>query len=390
MDEADSSCLQKTEMSKSMEARIFRVALVAAVLLVSMGARHRTPNFIIEARDAKLAQQVGQAAEKYRRELAIEWLGKAMPKWSQPCVTTVRVGPRLGAGGATTFVFDRGEVFGWRMNIQGSHQRLLDSVLPHEILHTILASHFRRPLPRWADEGAASSVEHLSERAKHHRMLQKFLRTGHGIAFNRMFTMKQYPNDIMPLYAQGYSLASFLIQKGGKRKFLDFLADGMEAEQDSGGSVTAWSAAIKRHYGIAHTGALQNTWLAWVSKGSPPLRRTQVVPVAQPRPEMLADHQPRPRPEPNLIHRINNRQAAPYAPGSVVPAEIAEPSSPPGEPEQPPSAGWYAAGTRPSRTPIAAATPPPSAPSIRSHVTRPQPFERPRQTILEWCAPGGG
>ena len=28
---------------------------------------------------------------------------------------TVQVGPNLGAGGATTFVFDRGEVFGWRM-----------------------------------------------------------------------------------------------------------------------------------------------------------------------------------------------------------------------------------------------------------------------------------
>ena len=106
-----------------------------------------------------------------------------------------------------------------------------------------------------------------------------------------------------------------------------------------------------------------------------------------------ADH--RPRPEPNLIHRINNQRAAPYAPGSVVPAGIAEPSTPPSEPEQHPSAGWYAAGTQPSRTPVTAATPPlsgrpPSAPSLRSHVTRPQPFERPRQIILEWCAPGGG
>ena len=44
-----------------------------------------------------------------------------------------------GAGGATSFVFDRGEVFGWKMNIQGSRERILDSVLPHEVTHTIFA-----------------------------------------------------------------------------------------------------------------------------------------------------------------------------------------------------------------------------------------------------------
>ena len=126
-----------------------RAALLAAVLLVSMGARQRTANFIVETPDPNLAQQVAQAAEKYRRDLAVEWLGQAMPNWSQPCVMTVRAGPRLGAGGATTFQFQNGEVFDWRMTIQGSQERILDSVLPHEITHMVFASRFRRPLPRW-------------------------------------------------------------------------------------------------------------------------------------------------------------------------------------------------------------------------------------------------
>ena len=55
------------------------------------------------------------------------------------------------------------EVFGWDMKIQGSEERVLDSVLPHEVTHTIFASHFRQPLPRWADEGACTTVEHVSE-----------------------------------------------------------------------------------------------------------------------------------------------------------------------------------------------------------------------------------
>ena len=73
----------------------------------------------------------------------------------------------------------------------------------------IFASYFRRPLPRWADEGGATSVEHISEKQKHRQMLMQFLRTGRGIAFGQMFAMTEYPQDVMPLYAQGYSLAEY-------------------------------------------------------------------------------------------------------------------------------------------------------------------------------------
>ena len=91
----------------------------------------------------ELAEEIGKLAEVYRHDLAIEWLGKAMPNWAQPCPIHAQVEPQLGAGGATSFVFDHGEVFGWRMEIQGSHERVLDSVLPHEVTHTIFAT----PLP---------------------------------------------------------------------------------------------------------------------------------------------------------------------------------------------------------------------------------------------------
>ncbi|HEV3344153.1 MAG TPA: hypothetical protein VG125_27505, partial [Pirellulales bacterium] len=124
-----------------MEARLVSAAFVAAALL-SLGASYRTPNFIVRAGTPEFAKEVGQAAEQYRRELAIEWLGHEMPIWFQPCPITVEDGPRLGAGGATSFVFDHGDVFGWQMTIQGSRERILDSVLPHEVTHTVFASYF--------------------------------------------------------------------------------------------------------------------------------------------------------------------------------------------------------------------------------------------------------
>src|SRR5581483_4454177 len=122
-------------------------------------------------------------------------------------------------------------------------------------------SHFRRPLPRWADEGGCTTVEHASERHKQQQMLITFLRTGRGIPFSEMFAMKEYPRDILPLYSQGHSLASFLIAQGGKRKYLNYLADGLNGEQ--------WIAATQRHYGYNDLATLQNTWLDWVRRGSP-------------------------------------------------------------------------------------------------------------------------
>jgi hypothetical protein len=229
-----------------------------------MGARHRSANFIVETPDPRAAATIAETAERLRHDLAVEWLGAALPNWYQPCMMTVQIGPHLGAGGATTFVFDRGEVYGWRMNIQGSQERILDSVLPHEITHMIFASHFRQPLPRWADEGAATSVEHPSERAKHRQMLHQFLSTRRGIPFAQMFAMKEYPPDIMPLYAQAHSVAEYLIQLGGRRKYVEFVGDGLRTGD--------WAAAVARHYDLASLGTLQNSWLAWVQQGSPPLR----------------------------------------------------------------------------------------------------------------------
>ena len=220
----------------------------------------RSQNFIVTAPTPDFAREVCQAAERYREQLAVEWLGHELPPWTSPCPIQVQVGPQLGAGGATSFVFRGGQPSDWTMTIQGSRERLLDSVLPHEVTHTIFATHFGRPLPRWADEGACTTVEHASERGKQQKLLIQFLKTNRGIAFNHMFAMKEYPPDILPLYAQGFSLARFLIAQGGKRKFVDYVGDGMRTNN--------WPQATRTHYGYNNLSDLQVTWLDWVRHGS--------------------------------------------------------------------------------------------------------------------------
>jgi hypothetical protein len=256
--------------ARLLAAAAFVVAAMFGIILPSVGqaAGYRTTNFTVDAPTPQLAKEIGDSAEAWRKQLALDWLGRELPRWPQPCPIKARVSPNLGAGGATSFVFDRGEVFGWDMRIQGSRERVIDSVLPHEITHTIFASHFRQPVPRWADEGACTTVEHRSEIGKQERMLMDFLRAGpghpgRGIPFSAMFAMEEYPQDVLPLYAQGHSLSVFLIGQKGKRAFLNFLADGMEDEN--------WPRAIREHYGYEHMLALQNSWLDWVKAGRPAL-----------------------------------------------------------------------------------------------------------------------
>lgn len=243
--------------SRKIEFRILRAALWATVLATSMGARRQSANFVVDTADPSLAVQIAAAAERLRHDLAIEWLGAAIPDWPRACTITVRVDPQLAAGGATTSVYDRGEVFVWRMTIQGPVERIFDSVLPHEMTHAIFASYFHRQLPRWADEGGATNVELASQKAKYREMLLKCLGSGRGIAFNQMFAMTEYPADSIPLYTQGYALAEFLIQRGGRRKYVDFLTAGLKRGQ--------WSAEVRRHYGMADLGELQTAWSAWIA-----------------------------------------------------------------------------------------------------------------------------
>ncbi|MDC0934729.1 hypothetical protein OAS39_00480 [Pirellulales bacterium] len=239
------------------------IAAAAFSPQVAMAGAYRTANFTVAAPTPQIAKEIGDAAEHCRRVLAIEWLGKELPRWAKPCPIKARVSPELGAGGATSFVFDRGEVFNWRMDVQGSRERVLDSVIPHEVTHTIFASHFRQPLPRWADEGACTTVEHHSEIAKQERMLLEFLQTRQGIPFSAMFAMTKYPSNVLPLYAQGHSLTKFLIDQHGKTTFLDFLADGMMDNN--------WPRAVRQQYGYQHLLALQNSWMNWVRSGRPQL-----------------------------------------------------------------------------------------------------------------------
>ena len=260
-----------------MEARRALLVFVALIIFGStLSAQNlfqvQSKNFVVSAADEVLARQVAHQAERYRKELAVEWLGHELPDWNQKC--PIRVELAAQSGGETTFAFvgPRGasQPVEWSMKIFGPANRLLDAVLPHEVTHTIFATHFGRPLPRWADEGACTTVEHESERKKIQALLLEYLsaRPSKGIPFNQLFLLMQYPDEMLPLYAQGYSLARFLILQKGRRHFVQFVESGLARCPDSM-TCRAWDAAVEEYYGFQDLSELQVSWVRWVKDGSP-------------------------------------------------------------------------------------------------------------------------
>ncbi|HEY7310424.1 MAG TPA: hypothetical protein VH643_13750 [Gemmataceae bacterium] len=228
---------------------------LALTSFASLGASHRTPNFVVEAPDEEIARKIGESAERYRKEFAVKWLGEEMPRWEKRCPLKVTVTDNA-SGGATSFAFERGAILRIDMHIEGKADRLVASVLPHEITHTVFAYYFRAPVPRWADEGGSILSEDEKVRREHDNMVRKILQTpGRAIPLRRLFPSKDYPRDIMVLYAEGYSVSRFLVEANDRKTFLAFVAEGMKGD---------WDKACEKHYDFATVEEMEKAWLKWL------------------------------------------------------------------------------------------------------------------------------
>jgi hypothetical protein len=237
-----------------MEARRRSVCAMALLAVICLGgASHRTANFVVEADTPEVARQVADRAEVCRVAVARAWLGKELPQWSMPCPIKVKL-TRGEAGGLTSFGFANGHVTDQEMSVEGRLDRILASALPHEVTHTVFAAYLGGPMPRWADEGASLLSEDKVEHSRHDRIVVDLLARRGDMPLARLFRMEDYPRDLMGFYGQGYSVSRFLVQMGGRPRFLQFVRDGMSK---------GWDVAAKGHYGLDDVRELDRAWRAW-------------------------------------------------------------------------------------------------------------------------------
>ncbi len=217
----------------------------------------RSPNFIISGTTKEFADLVASQAEAYLRSIALDFTGEEPRPLTEPVEIRV-IANNAPAQGVTQY--NREPIGAFRMEVVGTQERILDSILPHEITHVILALYFNRTLPRWADEALATTVENPIEQEKHWANLSTYLRTKRGIPINRLFLATEYPEDILPFYAQSFGVTSYLIgqREDGKKAIIKTVKDYMR-----GGS---WTEAFKHNFGYPSLANLQESWISWLAQ----------------------------------------------------------------------------------------------------------------------------
>ena len=243
-----------------MHRRWLIVTAVAAVVAIADGSVAAHRQFRGAGTTQGIADRVAQAAEQQRKDQAIAWLGKELPPWKEPCPVTVELNMN-GPSGSTAFCFaPKGGVLKQHMELSGPLDRVLAAVLPHEITHTIFAHYLGRPVPRWADEGGAILAEDQQEQERNDKLMQKTLKAARQLPLRRLFTLHDYSpdlNKICAFYGQSYSVSRYLIETGGRPKFLDFMKRGYH---------DGWDEAAQVVYGHPNVEALERAWMVWVQK----------------------------------------------------------------------------------------------------------------------------
>jgi hypothetical protein len=169
---------------------------------------------------------------------------------------------RTRLSGDTTYSLVRGDVARWRIELRGPLDRMLETLVPHEVLHTVLASHFRDAVPRWADEGAALSVEAPHEQDRLWKLLGGGLLHEPRRSLSELFAIDTYPEDTSELrafYLQGAAVTQFLLT-AGKTQFVDFIGTGKRA---------GWERAVQECYGFDNIAALESAWTNWLQSKRP-------------------------------------------------------------------------------------------------------------------------
>ena len=207
-------------------------------------------NFVVYGTTTENGLRIVRAAEMHRRAIAKLWLGKELPNWTKQCPIRVTIGGEA-ASGATSFSFAAGfNIQG--MQLSGSIQDVIENRLPHEVTHAVIADHFRKPIPRWADEGIAILSERTDEQKRHDQVCKEMLKQGRAIRISSLFGMTEYSRDATVTYAEGYSVVHFLMGLKGRAPLLEFVKTGMS---------DGWELAAKRWYDFESVSALEHAWI---------------------------------------------------------------------------------------------------------------------------------
>jgi hypothetical protein len=203
-----------------------------------------------------LADAVGKQAEVYRKQSALEWLGKELPDHVGRSVITVEITSQTDEG--MTWPIDSPERTLHQVWLTTSVDRAVGTTLYHEVIHTVLDSYFYPELlPAWASEGIASQADDAGRKENQRQILVRWSRTGQWPELRSLLQSSKIGHDNLNRYAAASSVVEFLAQRGGKTRVVEFASTGPRR---------GWNQAASNCYGVHDVAELQTAWQDWVMK----------------------------------------------------------------------------------------------------------------------------
>ena len=233
-----------------------------------------TANFrIFHKNNRDLAEKAAQTVERTRAAMYQKWFSSTGAAWNPKCDLYLHAtaqdysqvtAQQPTSPGHSTIVRERGgsRIVSRRMDMHCDTPNMLDTVLPHETTHVVLAGNFgSSDVPRWADEGMAVLTEPAEKVDMHRRNLARCYQEGRLFSVAELMQLDNYPpaRQISAFYAQSVSLVDFLSSQRGPAVFAQFLRDSLRE---------GYEPALQRHYGFRDFADLQTRWAQQALAGS--------------------------------------------------------------------------------------------------------------------------
>jgi hypothetical protein len=200
-------------------------------------------------------EQVAVVAEKTRRDMYRKWFGTDQIEWSPKCelilhptgadYTNMTGVPGNSPGHSRVQMDPSGQrVVGRRMYLRCDNPGMMETVLPHETTHIVLAGMFdHHHVPRWADEGIAVLTEPSYKVDQHRRNLEKGQQEHMLFGLQELMQLDDYPEPrrIAAFYAQSVCLVEFMAELRGPQVLTAFVRDGLRH---------GYAESLRKHYAM--------------------------------------------------------------------------------------------------------------------------------------------
>jgi len=225
-----------------------------------------TANFRVCCDESEaIANDLSRHSESLRSRLRAQWLDETAGKdWTPKCEVILHSNRKsyeaaVGRGsertvGSSLVKIESGRITSRRVDLIGDHVQYLSAALPHELTHVVLRDRFLvNPIPRWADEGAATIADTSDKQERHRKDLQKALADGTTFSAAALVASDEFPRIDRwgTFYGESVSLTKFLVNRESPVRFVNFV----EAAASNG-----YDKALKDTYGIKNLAELDHQW----------------------------------------------------------------------------------------------------------------------------------